>query len=318
MRGRSLTIALAGALYALSLFGASSVRAEAAVVSQNLYVAQGQLVVIPSRDGQWADMVETLVFHNGTGRKASVAIPLPQGASDFAVVAMQTKGWEIRGADLVNQSVMPGDSIEYVSMRAALGGQSAILTWDTPYDVRELYVVVPQGGLFLSAEGGFLTASQTFVDSAVTYRRFTKLDIQPGVPWAMSMTLLPTAEGRQTPLPKGLPILNAYSRSSADWEALGNLVLAVAILTVGMVSIRWSGLKASAQSRRTDRRRAGLLAQREQLMRTWTEWERTHQSERTTADEAVRADFKERAVAIDRELSSLHALQSIDGGEVVP
>lgn len=286
------------------------VQAHADTLSQAVYISAIEIVAIPSKDGNTAEIVETVALHNGTGRPTAFAVTVPQGATDPGFIAAQSKGWFYGKGAFVNERVPSGNSTLVVSMQAALGGQSADLTFTEPVNVQALFLIVPQGGLFVSAQGGFLTSSDTFVTGNVTYRRFTKFDLQAGVPWSMSLTLLPTAGGRQTPLPPHQPILNAYSSHSVDLEATGNLLLAVAILVVGMISIRRSGAGDGSMGREGRERRARLLARREVVMREWTEFERSHVPLLSPAADAVayqtgREQYIERALAIDHELQAL-------------
>lgn len=292
------------------------VKAHADALSQAVYISAIEIVAIPSKDGNTAEIVETVALHNGTARPAAFAVMVPQGATDPGFIAAQSKGWFYGKGAFVNEHVPTGNSTLVVSMQAALGGQSADLTFTEPVDVQALFLIVPQGALFVSAQGGFLTSSDTFVTGKVTYRRFTKFDLQAGVPWSMSLTLLPTAGGRQTPLPPDQPILNAYSSHSVDLEATGNLLLAAAILVVGMISIRRSGAGNGSLGREGRERLARLLVSREVVMREWTDYERAHsQMSSSSADSADSADsatyetgrehYIERALAIDHELRTL-------------
>jgi len=286
-------------LCTFALFISAQPSYAATVDAQSLYIAQAELIAVPSPDGTTARMVETIEFHNGTHKAVSVTLPLLAGVK--SPVLLPSPGWTMAGGVLHNSNLPPGDSAVMVRLHATLAGQSAVFSFISPYSVREYFVVVPQGSLFVSAQGGFLTSSASFLNKGVAFRRFVKLDVPSHVPWSLSLTLLPTAAGRQTPLPKGLPVLNAYSSHSADFEAAANLALAAAILIVGMISIQSAGLDRSKRGQfARNNRRSELLIEREAVLGAWVELERTHRGD---ADYEVRRnEYSRRAEDIDMAL----------------
>lgn len=278
--------------------------ADAATINANvLYINQEQIVAMPTKNDQQVLLVDTIQLYNGSGQTKRVEIPLVQGISNVKFLGGSATPEQLSNQVLVAQ-IKQGTTSFSIQASVPFQNQAASLVLSTPYAVRSFYIAIPEGSLALSAQGGFETISTTFEANHMIFRRFAKLDLQPNTPWQLSMTMLPTANGKEAkPLP-GLPILNSYNQNSADIEAATNLVLAVLILAVGIVSIRRSGQTRRRVSPVQDATRRELLRIKNDLMRRWLDLEKQHDAGevKDTEYEAQRAMWKDKAVDVELSL----------------
>ena len=289
-----------GLMFSLMDAGAASA---AAINANVLYINQEQIVAMPTKNIQQVLLVDTIQLYNGSGQAKRVEVPLLQGLTNVRFLGGSTTPKQVSNQLLVVQ-INPGMTSFSIQASVPFQDQGATLVLSSPLAVRSFFVAIPEGALALSAQGGFETVSTTFIANHMTFRRFAKLDLQPNTPWQMSMTMLPTANGKQAkPLP-GLPVLNSYNQNSADFEAATNLVLAVMILAVGIVSIRRSGQTRRRVSPVQDATTRELLRAKDDLMKRWLDLEDQHDAREVTDPEyeAQRAIWKDKVVDVELSL----------------
>ncbi len=273
-----------------------------------IYISQAQFVALPNRTGSSARMVGTIVYQNQLKHPVIASFNLPPEAAHVAILGSTGTGWRLDSGNhrLYNPHLPVGASEVAYEVTLSLATQSSTFTLNEPYDMRQIQMVVPEGGLFLSAQGGFLPQSTLIQTRTMTLRQFTKLDLQPNTPWSVSMTLLPTAGGRQAASLPGIPLLNAYGKSQVDLEAITNVLLAALILVIGMISIRstsWRNRSVAPLASIPDEE---LQARRRVLIDSWTGLE-TRFSRGELSENVYRAsreDLKQELVEID---FALHA-----------
>ncbi len=274
----------------------------AAINTNSLYINQEQIVAMPTKNDQQVLLVDTIQLYNGSGLSQQVKVPLLQGLTNVRFLGGNTTPKQISNQRLV-ALIHPGMTTFSLQASVPFQDQGANLVLSSPFVVRSFFVAIPEGSLALSAEGGFETVSTTFTANHMIFRRFAKLALQPNTPWQLSMTMLPTANGKQAkPLP-GLPILNSYNQRSADFEAVTNLVLAVLILAVGILSIRRSGQTRRRVSPVQDASRQELLRAKNDLMKRWLDLEKQHDAGELTESEYVTQRTMCKDKVVDVELS---------------
>ncbi len=227
-------------------------------------IDQEQVVVMPTRNEKTLVFVDTLTIRNLAHHAVTFQLPAIGGSSQRSILL--AKGIKAQAdAQGFLMTLPPGVGDFSYTGRLPFSDQASTITLVEPLAIRVFSVSIPEGALAISAQGGFETVSSTFQASSQTFRRFFKLDIAPNYAWQLSMTLLPTAGGHQaSPLP-GLTILDSYNANTADAEAMANVVLILAILVIGFISIERAGRNQSRR-RRDHRQHVDAQKQKEAWM----------------------------------------------------
>lgn len=257
-----------------------------------VYLNYEQAVALPSQNGQSALVVLTASLVNDGAHTVAARFGVPAGFHDAALTSGAKNGWRVQDGALVDLHLPVGSSTLTVQGLVPLAQQAADLTFIQPYVVQSFYAVIPEGALVVSAQGGFAPSSQTFAIRGVHFRRFTRPGLAAGEPLTLAYTLLPTANVPQaSPLPS-LPVLNSDSAQSADWEAIGNLLVAVAIVGVGLWSIR----RAADRQQVVDGDTGGGLS--DDPLGQWAQLELLYRKGGVARDvyEQQRAEYRKRAV----------------------
>ena len=286
-----------------SFFLAMPVAKAASFNPNNFYILQEQIVAMPAKNAQQVLLVDTITLYNGTNAIRNIQMPLVQGVLQAKL--LRASAASVR---LVHQrieaAVKPGNTSFAIQASVPFASQAASLVFVSPFAVRSFFIAIPEGSLALSAQGGFETVSTTFIADHKTFRQFAKLDLQPNTPFTLSMTMLPTANsGQASPLP-GLPVLNSYGQNQADAEAVINLMLAIMILAVGIVSIRRSGQTRRRVSPMHDVGKRDLEKTKRDIMDRWLDLERQYQAGEIKSEyyQKQRTQLKDKAIDVELSL----------------
>ena len=292
-----------GILIALVLLGTGLLIPQSAAAQalngNALFVASEQVLAVPTKNGNTLQALLSVNVENTTGHTEPVVYQLPAGGQSPRIVASSTKNIAINAQGELRLLSRPAGVTTFaVEFHAPLNQNGTELTWQENLPVRKLFFVIPEGALTVSAQGGFQTDSQSILSGGQSFRQFTKLEIPANSPWTVAIALLPTANGRQAaPLPN-VPVLNSYSPRTADLEAIGNLLLVVVILALGIVSIR----RGSVLSSRPEVR--ALTDQKMNVLERWADLEAAFsRGEIQQAEYQERRDrLKKRAVQLEQML----------------
>lgn len=270
-----------------------------------LYVDAEQLLALPSKNGAEALIIDTLTVTNNTGHRASVEETLPSGIASSELVTTSS-GWRLAGQAVINDDMAPGTAKVIIEMVVNLAQQAADLTFTSPLPIRSMIVIIPEGALVASAEGGFAPSSQVLSVKGVAFRRLTRPELMSNTPWTLALTELPTANIAQASALPGVPVLDSDSTAAADWEAISNLLIAVLILAVSVFAVGNPGPRSGGTPKygifscieSTD----SLSRRKNEIMQQWVAVERLYRKGGMTREDYERAVTKVRDLAIDIHL----------------
>lgn len=272
-----------------------------------LYIPSEQILALPSKNGNTALLVETIAVQNQSSHAQSISLPLPAGITEPEIIQSTNGHWLLRGSVLTTTSLAPGTTQVVVDMIVDLSQQAANLSFVSTLTVRNLYVIIPEGALVVSAQGGFEPSSQTLFVKGVAFRRFTRPELPAGQSFTLAITLLPTANlPEASPLP-GVPVLNDNSEASANLEAIANLLLVAAILAVGVWAVRTSPGLGQYSERVSPLTSKSLLTQqlakKQTVLQDWAALEDCYRKGGMEREEYEARRVIYRELAIDLELS---------------
>jgi len=234
-----------------------------AYADSTISVTQEQIFLVPVPIHNVVQVVEVLRVKNPDATSQNVSIGLPDGYSNLSVPNTAAKNVSSDSAHVTIAKVARPNTTTDVTVVYVLPfatAQALQMTLHSDYAVDAAHIYIPIGGVALSAQN-LLVSTQTVTISGTTFRQFSRLGIQPGDDWTISLQSLPTGTVT-SPTIAGLPILGTDADSSGNTiAAIGNLVLAAFILVLGLVSIRST-------------ERMLPVSKREGLMRAWTGLER--------------------------------------------
>lgn len=294
----------------LTLCSAAGMPAQAAVTAASpngnaLYVSSEQLLALPSKNGAETLIIDTLTFTNDTGHPTPVNEPLPVGITSSELVGT-SPGWRLVGQNVTNEGMAPGTDEVIIEMVVNLAQQAADLTFTSPLPIRSMIVIIPEGALVASAEGGFAPSSQVLSVKGVSFRRLTRPEVLRNTPWTLALTELPTANLAQATALPGVPVLDSDSATAADWEAIANLLIAVLILAVGVFAVGNPGPRSGGA--RKNHVPAGaesadsLASRKKEIMQQWVALERLYRKGGMTREDYEHAVTTVRDLAIDIQI----------------
>lgn len=250
-----------------------------AFAEQGLNVTDEQILFMPVQNHTF-EVVEVLDVKNPLPQAQDIVITLPTGYQALSVagdseVAKQVTGQTLTLPKWAKAGITTKVTFTYVLPMSGQTGVQTTLHSNYPVLVAHLYL--PIGNSALSAPGT-MPDTQTVTISGTTFRVFTRPGIPAGDNWPMSLELLPSAE--KGPSISGLPIIGMTDQSTGSTlQALGNLVIAVLILVIGLISIRSTQWGRSART---------PVSQEEALYRAWESVEWQHEQGMLEEEQFVR------------------------------
>lgn len=267
--------------------------------SQGVSVASEQVLAVPSQGGNTLQAMLTVSMQNSTAGTQDILFNLPVGSTSPRLAASSAKQIALTAKGQVKVSVPAhGTTTFAVLFSSPLNQNGTELTWQNNLAVQRLLFIIPEGALTVSAQGGFQTDSATIFSGKKAYREFTKLGLPADSSWTVSVALLPTANGKQASALPGVRVLSSYGQTTANLEAIFNLILVVFILGMGIVSIRMEG------GLRTSGDVTELTQQKERVFTHWVNLEEAYANGAIEqADYLKRRErFKRRAIELETAL----------------
>lgn len=281
------------------------------------------MIVYPS-DVNTVNIVQSMDFKNtGTEKETELPIYLPEGYSNL----------ELRGGLAEADMEKTENGIVDTSGLDAGEGKLIIVSYQMPMEqnvsqwtITQSYVtedvqVMIQPGILSFQATDLVTQSQLIEIDGQEYRRFTRLDLHPDVPWTLSFRLIDTVEGNEsetTPskpsagsavidpsgekfTEDGIPIIGAEHERVFFKTAFTFGTIAVAL------SAALIGLRRDRQSTIVDvkkRSRPWLHTQKEQLLKQMFDLEKDYHNELISEQtyESVRAKIRSQIIKITAEL----------------
>ncbi|OFW75704.1 MAG: hypothetical protein A2201_08350 [Alicyclobacillus sp. RIFOXYA1_FULL_53_8] len=287
-----------------ALAGATLLGPLTAFASTGLTVTQEQFLFMPMQSKAF-EVVEVLQLKNDSPLAEDVRVALPSGYQSLSVAGDKRASKQIVGANLVLSKWAKPQATTTVTLTyiLTLDGQSGVqFSLASPYPVDTAHFYLPIGDSVLSAPG-LLPDTRTETISGTTFRVFTRPGIAAGDTWPISLDVLPTPTALQSVA--GLKEIGMDDQSAGNtWQALGNLLVAAGILTIGLLSIR------STQWGRGARK---VVSPEESLYRAWEslEWQRGQGMIDEVQFEKRRGQFKRKLAEL--KLATLDRHKSGDG-----
>lgn len=261
-----------------------------------LQVPQEQMFLLPDTTHQGFDIVDSLAVKNTSSVPETVQIGIPVGAHAVQVDGKTPIAGSLSGQTLTLKGVaLPHQtSTVTVSYSFPLNGQKGVqFTIHSFYPVYVAHLYMPEGNSALSAQGLFTTTTTTQIQGT-TFRVFTREGIPASDEWTLSLQLLPSVTPNQKVA--GLPVLGADPNGTVnDLQAVGNLLVVVLVLAVGLIGIRstqWGRRTSQAASRAAGAQKEAALYQ------AWLHLEQQYQGGRVTEAQYQkrRQDLKQRLI----------------------
>lgn len=233
-------------------------------------------------------VAERIDLTNSSGKVTDVQLPLPAGAKQVTVTNVPKASVSVNQHAVTLHAVQAGKLNPVVTFTISFSDQTSVqLTLHSNNDVALLHIYVPIGNAALSAPG-LMTQTQTTQVAGKNFRVFTHGELSANSDFTMSLSLLPNVTSNQAIA--GLPMIGTDSESAANTlQAVGNLVLAAAILVIALLGIR-SMTVGQFRSKRPE----------DALFRTWEEVEQAHEAGHLSDEE-----YERRRLAIRRRISEL-------------
>jgi hypothetical protein len=219
-----------------TLFGTG---APALADSAQVAMTEEDLFVLPAPVAGKVELIDELTVQNHSGSPQTVHFSLPAGATSVTVNGTAVSKKMQAGNQVVLPHYVQSGKTKMLAVMWTLplsSQQDVQFTLHTDYPIYTAHVYMPIGNSALSAEG-LLTTTETVTVSGTQFREFTRLGINQGDDWTLSVQMLPSATA--APSTGGLKTIGSHPGSIGDTiEAVGNLLIVAVILGVGLLSIR--------------------------------------------------------------------------------
>ncbi|MCL6454394.1 MAG: hypothetical protein K6T78_12360 [Alicyclobacillus sp.] len=207
-------------------------------------VVSDDVILLPS--GSSLQVAERLNIRVPGRQAEDVSIPIPSGAEQVTVTNVPPGASSIENGRIRLHRVDAAGVSPVVTFSIPVHGQTSIqltLHFDMAVDLMHIYV--PIGNMALSAPG-LMTQTETTQIAGTDFRVFTHGQLPAGSDYTLGLSVLPSVT--QDASTDGLPVIGTDSQSTASGvQAVGNLVLAGAILVIALLGIR----STMARRRRT-------------------------------------------------------------------
>lgn len=256
--------------------------------TSSMLITSEDVFLIPANGS--LQVAERISLSNSSGQAQDVQLPLPAGAQQVDVTNVPQRSVSVSKQGVTLRGVKSGPVDPVVTFTLSFSDQTAVqLTLHNTYDLSLLHIYVPIGNAALSAPG-LMAQTQTAQISGTNFRVFTHGELPPNSDFTLSLSLLPNVTPTQAI--SGLPVIGTDSQGSASsLQAVGNLVLAAAILVIALLGIR-SMMAVSVSSKQPE----------EALYLAWEEVERAYE-----AGQLDDAEYERRRSSVRRRIAQLTA-----------